>query len=131
MSTPSQAVVLCGGLGTRLRPFTIPSKTDDPMQWQTFLKYLLAQLTEKESQFCLLTGYLGERIQEYFGNGQRFGGGQSPTLTAQRSGIRVGAFGRLSQSWKSGSCYFILIILYHSLSRKCSKNMKSMGSRLP
>ena len=39
MSTPTQAVVLCGGRGTRLKPLRIPSKTDDPMQWQTILEY--------------------------------------------------------------------------------------------
>ena len=75
MSTPSQAVVLCGGLGTRLRPHTdsLP-KPMIPCNGKPFLEYLLTQLTEQGiSQFCLLTGYLGERIQEYFGNGQRFG----------------------------------------------------------
>ena len=75
MSTPNQALVLCGGLGTRLRPHT--DTLPKPMilcNGKPFLEYLLTQLTEQGiSQFCLLTGYLGERIQEYFGNGQRFG----------------------------------------------------------
>ena len=111
MNPPSQAVVLCGGLGTRLRPHTdsLP-KPMIPCNGKPFLEYLLAQLTEQGiTQFCLLTGYLGELIQEYFGDG----GSWKWNITyshGQWGGILVGAFGKPNQSWKSGSCYFILII---------------------
>ena len=51
-------------------PYRFPAKTDDTLQWQTILEYLLEQLVEQGIiRFCLLTGYLGEQIQEYFGDG--------------------------------------------------------------
>ena len=71
MSSPTQAVILCGGLGTRLRPFTnsLP-KPMVPCNGKPFLEYLMEQLAEqKVTRFCLLTGYMGEQIQKYFGDG--------------------------------------------------------------
>ena len=75
MKRPEQAVILCGGLGTRLRPYTdhLP-KPMIPCNGKPFLEYLLEQLAEKEiRRFLLLTGYLGEQIQQYFGNGTQQG----------------------------------------------------------
>jgi D-glycero-D-manno-heptose 1,7-bisphosphate phosphatase len=70
-----QAVILCGGLGTRLRPLTdslpkpMVSVNDRP-----FLFYLLKQLSEKGiTRFVLLTGYLSEKIVDYFGDGSQYG----------------------------------------------------------
>jgi len=75
MKRPEQAVILCGGLGTRLRPYTdhLP-KPMIPCNGKPFLEYLLEQLAEKGiRRFLLLTGYLGEQIQQYFGNGKQQG----------------------------------------------------------
>ena len=75
MKRPEQAVILCGGLGTRLRPYTdhLP-KPMIPCNGKPFLEYLLEQLAEKEiRRFLLLVGYLGEQIQQYFGNGTQQG----------------------------------------------------------
>ena len=75
MKKPQQAVILCGGMGTRLQPFTktIPK----PMilcNKKPFLWYLLHQLHEQGiTRFVLLTGYLGEKIKSYFGNGSAWG----------------------------------------------------------
>jgi mannose-1-phosphate guanylyltransferase len=75
MSCPQQAVIFCGGLGSRLRPLTetIP-KPMVPIMDKPFLEYLLVQLEEQGiNRFVLLTGYLGKMIQEYFGDGSKWG----------------------------------------------------------
>ena len=75
MKYPTQAVVFCGGLGTRLRPLTnhLP-KPMAPIFGKPFLEYLLEQLSEQGiNRFVLLTGYLGGMIQEHFSNGNEWG----------------------------------------------------------
>ena len=70
-----QALILAGGLGTRLRPITetIPK----PMVTVAGAPYLAHQLKELGRQritdIVLLTGYLGEQIEEYFGDGSDWG----------------------------------------------------------
>ena len=72
---PKQAVILAGGLGTRLRPITdtIPK----PMilfHGKPFLEYLIEMLVEQGfNKIVLLLGYLPEKIKDYFGDGQKFG----------------------------------------------------------
>lgn len=75
MTQIMQAVLLCGGLGTRLRPFTYQSpKPLVPCSGRPFLLYLFEQLSEQGiNRFLLLTGYLGEKIQNYFGDGSDWG----------------------------------------------------------
>lgn len=66
-----QAAILCGGLGTRLLPLTkeIP-KPMVAIHGKPFLAYLLDQLKENGiTEVVLMTGYLNEKIEEYFGNG--------------------------------------------------------------
>ena len=70
MIIPDQAAILCGGLGSRLRPIT--DKTPKPMvpvNGVPFLEHLICQLKENGIfKFVLMTGYLGDQIQDYFGN---------------------------------------------------------------
>lgn len=75
MKPPQQAVILCGGRGTRLRPFTdsMP-KPMIPVNGMPFLEHLLEQLSARGiRRFLLLTGYLGEQIRDYFGDGSSWG----------------------------------------------------------
>jgi len=75
VSKPKQAVILCGGLGKRLRPHTdYMPKPIIPCNGTPFLWYLLKQMEEQGiKRFILLTGYLAEQIEDYFGNGDFWG----------------------------------------------------------
>jgi NDP-sugar pyrophosphorylase family protein len=70
-----QAVILAGGLGTRLLPLTemIP-KPMVPVAGVPYLEHQLRLLAEQDIRdVLLLTGYLGEQIETYFGDGSRMG----------------------------------------------------------
>jgi len=70
-----QVAVLCGGLGSRLRPITdaVP-KPMVPVADRPFLEHLLEQMAEQgHRRFLLMTGYLGEQVEEYFGDGSSRG----------------------------------------------------------
>ena len=75
MIVPKQAAILCGGLGSRLRPLTdTMPKPMVPVNGFPFLKYLLEQLKDSGiEEVVLMTGYLGEKISDYFGDGRSFG----------------------------------------------------------
>ena len=68
-----QAVILAGGLGTRLRE----KVSDKPKPMAEFsnkplLAYLIEQLKEFE-EIIILIGYKGDVIKNYFGDGSKFG----------------------------------------------------------
>lgn len=73
-----QAIVLAGGRGTRLRPFThvfpkplMPLGDAEPMP---ILEVVLRQLGRFGFRdVTIITGYLTELIEAFCGNGQRFG----------------------------------------------------------
>jgi histidinol-phosphate phosphatase family protein len=71
---PNQVVILCGGLGTRLKPLT--NFTPKPMVLinnKPFLHYLIEQLVNQGlRRFVLLIGYLGNQISDYFGDGSNW-----------------------------------------------------------
>ena len=72
---PQQAVILCGGLGTRLRPLTdnMP-KPMAPVNGKPFLHHLIEQVRDQGiRRILLLTGYRSEMIREYFGVGEKLG----------------------------------------------------------
>ena len=70
-----QSVILAGGLGTRLGEITkrIP-KPMVPIAGTPYLEHQLRALKDQGfTDIVLLTGYLGEQIEEYFGSGERLG----------------------------------------------------------
>ena len=75
MNTISQAVILAGGQGTRLRPLTdtIP-KPLIHFHGKPFAQYLIELLKKNGVRdIVFLTGYLGEQFPAVFGDGSQFG----------------------------------------------------------
>jgi histidinol-phosphate phosphatase family protein len=72
---PTQAVILAGGRGTRLKPLTdTRPKPMVEILGKPFLAYQIEQLCEQGfEKILLLLGYLPEVVQDYCGNGSRWG----------------------------------------------------------
>ncbi len=70
-----KAVILAGGKGTRMRPFTYEMpKPLIPVQGKPLVQHTLDLLVEYNIREVIFSiGYLGDKIREYFGNGNNFG----------------------------------------------------------
>lgn len=70
-----QAVILAGGLGKRLAPFTDENpKPMYPIQGTPFMEYLVWQVKEfGMDEIVFLLGYKAEKIMNYLGDGGRYG----------------------------------------------------------
>ena len=70
-----QAVMLAGGMGVRLRPYTLD--TPKPMvkvNGRPFVEYLIEFLKSNGiEELVLLLGYLPEKVVEHVGDGSKFG----------------------------------------------------------
>jgi len=75
LERPTQAVILAGGRGMRLRPLTdTRPKPMIEIHGKPFLEYLVEMLRDQGfDHILLLLGYLPEVIQNYFGDGSRWG----------------------------------------------------------
>src|SRR5437763_480412 len=102
-----QAVILAGGLGTRLWPLT--NSTPKPMVVVAGVPYLEHQLKALRRQgirdILLLTGHLGEQIEEYFGDGARLG----LSIRYSREQTPLGTGGALRQAQAFLSKDFLII----------------------
>lgn len=71
----NQAVILAGGLGTRLKPFT--DEHPKPMykfKKRPFIEYLILQTKDFGiDNVVLLLGYRANEVMEYLGNGEKYG----------------------------------------------------------
>lgn len=70
-----KGVIIAGGLGTRLRPLTyLRPKPLTPVANRPFLEYQVALLKKYGVEdIVFATNYMAERIEEHFGDGNRFG----------------------------------------------------------
>jgi len=70
-----QAVILAGGRGQRLRPYT--DIAPKPMLWlgsKPILEYTISNLRRNGfTEIIIAAGYKHEAIEEYFGDGSKFG----------------------------------------------------------
>ncbi len=75
LERPTQAVILAGGRGTRLKPLTdTRPKPMVEILGEPFLAYQIEQLRDQGfEKVLLLLGYLPEVVQDYCGNGNRWG----------------------------------------------------------
>jgi len=70
-----KAFILAGGKGTRMRPFTYEMpKPLIPVQGRPLLQHIIDLLRKYDVREVIIsTGYMCDKIREYFGNGSRFG----------------------------------------------------------
>ena len=70
-----EALILAGGEGTRLRPYTYKTpKPLLPINGKPMMQYVLENLKKYGIKKCTITvGYLKEQIMQYFGNGASLG----------------------------------------------------------
>lgn len=74
-SFPNSMIIMAGGLGTRLRPHTESCpKPMLPVAGKPMLEHIIERAkAEGFTHFIIAVQYLGHIIEEYFGNGERFG----------------------------------------------------------
>ena len=70
-----QAVILAGGLGTRLRPVTTElPKVLVPVAGRPFIDWLIDALPRDTfDEVLMLTGYLGDQVESHCGDGSQYG----------------------------------------------------------
>lgn len=125
----SQAVILAGGYGTRLKPFTDTNpKPMYPFEGKPFLEYLIEQVKSFGIEdIVLLLGYLPEKITDYFGDGSKWGVHirYSVTPVEHETGLRLRAAweeGLLSQEFLLMYCDNYCPIDYRRLCREYFAN---------
>src|SRR5215471_7098838 len=102
-----QAVILAGGLGTRMRPMTetIP-KSLIPVADKPFLQHQLELLAAQGlSRVLLLLAYLGEQIERHFGDGVLLG----YTLSYSHEPSPLGTGGALKNAETKLEDVFVLL----------------------
>jgi len=103
----TQAVILAGGLGTRMRPTTetIP-KPMIAVAGKPFLQQQLELLRDRGiRQALLLVAYLGEQIERHFGDGGEIGCRISYSYEA----LPMGTGGALKNAEEKLRDYFVLV----------------------
>jgi len=103
-----QAVILAGGLGTRLGPLTKETpKVMVSINGQPFLWHLLQLLKGQETKDIILSiGYLGQQVRDFFGNGKSLG--VSLRYSEEKEKL-LGTGGALKQAESLLYDYFLVI----------------------
>lgn len=127
-----EAILLCGGLGTRLR--SVVSDRPKPMAdiaGKPFLHYLVKMLSESGVKHLIFAlGYMGEQIEAYFQSGEDYG--LSISYSYEDSPLGTGGAIRNALSNVSGENVLVLNADtyfhtdYESLLREQIKNKAAM-----
>ena len=127
-----EAILLCGGLGTRLR--SVVSDRPKPMAdiaGKPFLHYLVKMLSESGVKHLIFAlGYIGEQIEAYFQSGEDYG--LSISYSYEDSPLGTGGAIRNALSYVSGENVLVLNADtyfhtdYESLLREQLKNKAAM-----
>ena len=74
-SSINQAVIFAGGLGERLKPFTLTNpKPMYPINGKPFIEYLIEQIKGFGiKDIVILLGYLPDKVMDYLGDGEKYG----------------------------------------------------------
>lgn len=102
-----QAVILCGGLGERLRPYTekIP-KVMLKLKGKPILENVISYIKKYGvNDFVFLCGYKSEEIKNYFGDGKKFG----VTITYSVEKEKLGTAGAVNNAKALIKDDFILV----------------------
>jgi D-glycero-alpha-D-manno-heptose 1-phosphate guanylyltransferase len=91
-----QALILCGGFGTRLRGVVQDApKAMAPINGTPFLELLIDVLRKKGvHEIVLATGYKAEQIEQHFGTGTRWG----VSIAYSREATPLGTGGAIKQA---------------------------------
>lgn len=104
---PIQAVILAGGLGTRFRPLTLKKpKPMIPVMGKPYLEYQLQYLKSYNiTDILLCVGYLGEKIQNHFGDGQSMD--MSITYSFEEKPLGTGGALKKAESYLD-DCFYLI-----------------------
>jgi mannose-1-phosphate guanylyltransferase len=108
MSSPTlKAVILAGGLGTRLRPYTLfVPKPMLPLAEKPLLQYTIEWLRDNGVKDIVISvSYLRKTIEDYFEDGQEFG----VNITYYRLAHPIGTAGQLKTTEKHLNSRFVCI----------------------
>lgn len=104
----TQAVILAGGRGLNMRPFTFEMpKGLFPVGGKPILEHIVEMLREYEVRdiiFCL--GHLGDKIRDHFGDGKKFGVKITYEVEEQQSG--TGGALLLAKKYIHSDTFFVL-----------------------
>ncbi|MEM3795593.1 MAG: sugar phosphate nucleotidyltransferase [Thermoprotei archaeon] len=120
-----QAVIIAGGLGTRLRPLTNTTpKAMVPIKGKPFLEYKIEALRKQGvDKFTICVGYLGHKITEYFGDGSKLG----VKITYSSDGDRLlGPIGALKKAEHTLDEAFLYTYGDNYLDVDCGKLMRRL-----
>ena len=102
------ALVLCGGLGTRLRPVVgdLP-KALAPIEGRPFIDYLLDDLSSNGiTHVVLCTGYGADRIAAHCGDGARWG--LRIDASAEPEALGTGGAVKHAERFVTGDPFFVI-----------------------